>query len=351
MNKIWRFMKAMLCCVPFIGFIGGTAALAQTAPRITGFEVQQVPRLAPGTELNFTVHGTPAARAVLRIDGVARTLTLDETRAGLYQGTYVISNRDSLRADTNVSVTLTANNQNATAMLEPVLVQGARPRPAQARIEFFDIQPVAELRGGYEIPFTVVGSPGGQASVSLQGVSNRIVLDETKPGEYTGSYTIRNSDRLSATTTATATLRVGDRTATQPLGRSLLASAAAPLTGGSAVARSGGCDVCGVVEAVRTHEEKSKDNTLGTVAGGVAGALLGSQVGSGRGRTAAEIAGAVGGAYAGNRIQANMGKTVHYEVVVRMQNGTTQSVNFEKDPGFKGGDRVRLVNGTLQREQ
>ncbi len=68
-----------------------TRATAASALRVTGFDVEQVDRLEPGAELNFTLWGTPGAAVVLQIDGGRRTVRLDETTAGRYQGSYVVA--------------------------------------------------------------------------------------------------------------------------------------------------------------------------------------------------------------------------------------------------------------------
>ena len=94
---------------------------------------------------------------------------------------------------------------------------------------------------------------------------------------------------------------------------------------------------------------KAKGSYLGAIGGGVVGALLGSQVGGGGGRTAAQIAGAVGGAYAGHAIEGKVRKSTHYEVVVRLQNGATQTIVVATDPGLWVGDPVKIVYGALVR--
>jgi hypothetical protein len=43
--------------------------------------------------------------------------------------------------------------------------------------------------------------------------------------------------------------------------------------------------------------------------------------------------------------------TKHHEVIVRLKNGGTQAVSYEAEPGFKVGERVRVENGTLVRDQ
>ena len=111
------------------------------------------------------------------------------------------------------------------------------------------------------------------------------------------------------------------------------------------------CPNCGVIEAVNVIEVKGDGSYIGMIAGGLAGVLLGSQVGQGRGTTVAEIAGAAGGAYAGNEIEKRMKTTKHYEVAVRLENGGSQTVFYAAEPGFRVGDRVKVENGTLVRDQ
>ncbi|MFZ3287403.1 MAG: hypothetical protein WA191_11215, partial [Telluria sp.] len=74
-------------------------------------------------------------------------------------------------------------------------------------------------------------------------------------------------------------------------------------------------------------------------------------VGGGSGRTAAQIAGALGGAYVGRNIERNSKRTQHYEVVIRFANGGTQTVTYENDPGFRVGEKVKINNGVLARDQ
>jgi len=72
-----------------------------------------------------------------------------------------------------------------------------------------------------------------------------------------------------------------------------------------------------------------------------------SQVGKGRGTTVAEVAGAAGGAYAGHEIEKRMKATKHYEVVVRLENGGSQTISYATQPAFAVGARVKVDGGTL----
>jgi outer membrane lipoprotein SlyB len=88
---------------------------------------------------------------------------------------------------------------------------------------------------------------------------------------------------------------------------------------------------------------------LGAIAGGILGGVLGHQVGSGRGNDVATAAGAIGGAVAGHQIEKSTKKKVQYDVVVRLEDNTAQTVHFQSDPGFRIGERVKLVDGQIVR--
>ncbi|WP_423708742.1 glycine zipper 2TM domain-containing protein [Undibacterium sp. WLX3042] len=109
------------------------------------------------------------------------------------------------------------------------------------------------------------------------------------------------------------------------------------------------CDNCGVVESVRTIEQQaSQGSGVGAVAGALLGGVLGNQVGGGDGRKLATVAGAVGGGFAGNAIEKRTRTTTVYEVRVRMENGHVRTFHPSAQPGWQSGDRVRIINGSLQ---
>ena len=321
---------------------------SQATPRIEGFNVDEVRRLAPGVELNFGIYGTPGGLATLRIAGAMRNLILVEVEAGLYEGTYTISSRDKIEARSPVTANLRVGNQVDSAVLNESLQVGvgyhsAKTMPgSQPSIDRFDVEPVADLSGGNDLQFTLFGTPGGKVDLAIKGVKGKVFLPEVNNGDYASTDTIRNRDRITANSAVTANLRVGERVTSVTLGKALQ-SAAAPVR----VARI--CNNCGTVEAVNLVEIKGEGSYLGTIGGGVVGALLGSQVGAGSGRTVAQIAGAVGGAYAGHAIEGNVRKSKHYEVLVRLQNGATQTVTFATDPGYRVGDKVKINEGVIVR--
>ncbi len=319
---------------------------AYSVPRISAFDVKGVDRVEAGVELDFTLWGTPGARASLRIDGAQRELALTETADGVYQGTYTVSRRDKIAPDARVTGVLRRGNQVGTALLDEPLQQGwVAPVAASAvpQISNFTVRHGGDRSVGSRIEMALRGTPGGRATVRLPGASQRmLLLDEVRPGEYVGTYTVQRGDDLNPDQAAVARLRIGDRSVSTTLARALDGSRV------SARQNDGWCGDCGTIEAVNRIETDGDGNHLGTVAGGVLGAVLGSQVGKGDGRTAAGVAGAVGGALIGREIERRQRRSVHYEVVVRLANGEHKIVNYDEEPALKVGDAVRLVDGAIQ---
>lgn len=108
------------------------------------------------------------------------------------------------------------------------------------------------------------------------------------------------------------------------------------------------CNNCGRVEAVNVQTVAGEGSGLGAVAGGVAGALLGNQVGRGTGKKVATVAGAAGGAFAGHQVEKYAKSGKRFDVVVRMDDGSSRTFPYENEPGFSAGQKVRVVEGKLQ---
>lgn len=109
------------------------------------------------------------------------------------------------------------------------------------------------------------------------------------------------------------------------------------------------CSNCGTVDSVSAVTEQGKGSGVGAAIGGVVGGVLGHQVGGGRGKDVATVAGAVGGALLGNQIEKSNKTTQHYDVRVRMEDGTYQTVRVTTEPGVRSGDKVRIDNGRISR--
>jgi outer membrane lipoprotein SlyB len=110
--------------------------------------------------------------------------------------------------------------------------------------------------------------------------------------------------------------------------------------------------ILGVVESVREVKQKAdKSNGVGPIAGGIAGAVLGSTIGkgdSGGMRKVLTVLGAAGGALAGKEIERNVRATSHWEIAVRLDDGSHRTLTSEAQPFWTAGDRVRFLDGRLQ---
>ena len=340
-------------------------------PRIEGFNVNEVWRLEPGTELNFDLYGTPGGYATVRIDGATRNLRMTETSPGTYQGTYTIGTHDRIRPGSSVSANLRVNGLVKTQVLAESIVRGPGRRDRDGdrggdmatvpRVQSFDVRGSNDLGPGNELRFSVFGTPGARVDIQIAGTRGIVTLPEVRPGEYSGLYTIRRDDHIAPDAPVTATIRANGRYSTATLGQPLLAGGrihdARPMDEGQRVpdrvadrATDRGaryCTNCARVEAVNVVQGEA--GMAGTLGGAAVGGLLGNQVGSGNGRTAATVAGAVGGAIAGRSVERNA-QHPRYEVVVRYENGATQSVRYDNDPGFRVGEQVRVSDGVLTRD-
>jgi outer membrane lipoprotein SlyB len=108
------------------------------------------------------------------------------------------------------------------------------------------------------------------------------------------------------------------------------------------------CSNCGNVESVREIKTRAQGSGVGAAGGAILGGLLGNQVGGGHGRQLATVAGAVGGAVVGNQVEGNMKATTSYEIRVRLDDGSSRTFHQQRAPGWRNGDRVRVVKGVLR---
>jgi len=272
------------------------AAIA--APRIDGFDVEPVAQPVAGSELAFTLYGSPGGTASVRVGGATRGLMLQEVESGVYEGSYTIGGRDRINAASTATANLRVGNRVASSVLDESLVAGTPARwpggnsasNGSPRIERFQVQPTNRLAPGEELFFTLVGTPDGAASVRIDGVKGKLALEEVSRGTYEGSYTVKNRDRIAVDTVVTGNLRVGSQERSQVLGQALVANSGSRSDGNRrarAAAPAPVCANCGVVEAINAIQTKGDGSYLGMFDGGVAGALAGSQFGHGQGTTIA----------------------------------------------------------------
>ena len=125
--KTLRQMVVGALATLLVAFANAACALPDSAApplRVDGFDVEQVSQLSAGTALNFSLFGTPGASAALRIDGAERGLALQESQAGVYEGTYVIAANDRITPASRVTADLRLADQMATAVLDEPLMYG-----------------------------------------------------------------------------------------------------------------------------------------------------------------------------------------------------------------------------------
>jgi len=87
------------------------------------------------------------------------------------------------------------------------LAQARVAASATPQINAFDVQPVERLVPGAELAFTLWGTPGAAASLRIDGARRALVLDEDRPGVYTGVYTVSQRDRIAPDARVSANLR------------------------------------------------------------------------------------------------------------------------------------------------
>lgn len=111
----------------------------------------------------------------------------------------------------------------------------------------------------------------------------------------------------------------------------------------------------------RGEARSSDDNNLtGTAIGAAAGALVGRSVSGKKDKTKGTIIGGIVGGIAGNQVQKQMGDQggreadVEYRdlyiVHVRFDDGHRERYEFDEEPDFREGDRVKDKDGRLRRE-
>ncbi|HJV86357.1 MAG TPA: glycine zipper 2TM domain-containing protein [Noviherbaspirillum sp.] len=110
----------------------------------------------------------------------------------------------------------------------------------------------------------------------------------------------------------------------------------------------------GTVDSIQLVQGQGQNATtgnigVGAVVGGVVGGLLGNQIGGGRGRKAATVAGVVSGAMIGNEIERNSPGHDAYQVGVRLDNGTHQTIVQDSAADLQIGTRVRVENNRVVR--
>jgi len=264
------------------------------------------------------------------------------------------------------------------------------------RIDDFDVQSVNRVRPGTPLRFTLEGTPGARALVSIDGTRRTLVLTETSPGIYSGTYVVSRNDRIPVNARVTARLQRGDHVGTAQLAEALQRDwsvATAPRAPEIAQVRVSDEDrrgrgwmrftVTGTPGAQATVEFTTDQRytlALNEVRPGEYTALyrlergmaldterplqarlrIGERVATSSApnawdalsdRALARLGGVdrdFGIVESVHRVDRGYGNS-DYEVVVRTEEGERQVISYEGLPPFRVGDEVRVVGNTLER--
>lgn len=244
MRVVARFpgvLALVLALASVIAFTPPASAQRRPAPpEIENFSITPE-EIAPGVELTFTVEGTPRARASVRIGGINKVIALREISEGVYEGLYTVRRADRSIAGSPIRATLTARGQSASDTIRLAWRSGPPPRAADPlppvaapvvqagpAITAFNVVPLGRIEPGADLRFTLSGTPGGAASFTIDGVVRDVGMQEVRPGQYEGSYTIRRLDNFPATVNITSSLTSGGRSARAALRQPLIADAKPP---------------------------------------------------------------------------------------------------------------------------
>jgi hypothetical protein len=221
--QLRNHVAALLLLVPVSATFVAAPAAAQSAavrPQITGLTLNADNGLAPGSQLQFAVQGTPRGYARAELGGTGITVHLREASRGMYKGTYTVRRNDRIDPTAIITARLTRSKRTAvqTFTYPPsfqALAMGGPPVAVPApSIDRFAVRPVRRIEPGRELRFALEGAPRATVSVDIPGVVSDVPLREVSPGVYEGGYTVRRRDDVDAFETAVATLRIGGRTVT-----------------------------------------------------------------------------------------------------------------------------------------
>ena len=242
--KIFKTALRLLIPAIAVGFMATLPHLANAqprgkpAPQIDSFTVDSTAPLTPGSDIDFTLEGTPKGQASVRITGVNKNIVLREVNQGVYEGSYTISRRDRLGAQPTARATLrvrgvaSSANQALAPAAAPVVAQPVATPPPVAvlpTIEKFSVTPVARIEPGAELRFNAIGTPGGRALLTIDGVVRDVAMPEVRPGRYEGAYTIRRNDNFPASLIITMALEANGQVSRSKLNQALLVDARPPV--------------------------------------------------------------------------------------------------------------------------
>ena len=239
MKFVQRFAPLLISLSAAVALSAPGMAVAQTAnsrsaTQITSFTVDQSDQLSPGSDINFTVEGTPKGNASVRLSGVPKNIVLREVDSGVYEGSYTLSRRDRLSVPPTAKATLRGRKGSTTLTRALASAAGATPEttPVAAAaapvIERFTVTPIARIEPGAELRFATAGTPGARAVFSIDGIARDVPMREVRAGRYEGAYTIRRDDNFPPSLNIVGTLDANGKSTQSKLSQALLVDARSP---------------------------------------------------------------------------------------------------------------------------
>ena len=246
-----RKLLSALVALTLVGSVGSASAKtrrpAAPAPEISRLAVAPTDQFTPGSELVFTMEGTPHGVATIRAGTIARTIPLQEIDNGIYEGTYTISTRDHLtgadvlrgslkvrgrRTMVTQKISAAPVAQTTASSVPAVAAAPSSANPATAPVAFIDrftVTPINKIEPGAELKFALSGLARSKVSFSIEGIAKDVPMVETQPGVYEGAYTIRRLDNFPPSINITATLDANGRVVRSRLAQSLMIEGKPPV--------------------------------------------------------------------------------------------------------------------------
>lgn len=211
-------------------------------------------------------------------------------------------------------------------------------RTVTPAIEGFHVEKVPRLEQGAALHFHVYGTRNATVNVTIDGATRGVQMQETDPGRYSGSYVIGNHDRFQPNSPVTAEMRLGSQVATTVLRDGLVSGAAASAQSQEPVRQLASKDA-GVASAAPGAAPPPPPRTTERprVARYCTSCAVVEKV--------EIVREATGGA---RPLASDVQAAQRYRVTVRFDTTeATQAIEYDNNPGYRKGDRVRVNDGVL----
>lgn len=211
-------------------------------------------------------------------------------------------------------------------------------RTVTPAIDGFHVEKVPRLEQGAALHFHVYGTRNATVNVTIDGATRGVQMQETDPGQYSGSYVIGNHDRFQPNSPVTAEMRLGSQVATTVLRDGLVSGAAASAQSQEPVRQLTSKDA-GVASAAPGAAPPPPPRTTERprVARYCTSCAVVEKV--------EIVREATGGA---RPLASDVQAAQRYRVTVRFDTTeATQAIEYDNNPGYRKGDRVRVNDGVL----